>query len=56
MTGRPRKDTVPVTLRLPREMIDALDVARRREPDLPTRQEMIRRMLVKQLGPDYAET
>ena len=51
-TGRPRKDSEPITLRLPRKMIDALDDLRRVEPDLPTRPEMIRRLLVKQLGPD----
>ena len=50
--GRPKKDTEPVTLRLSRRMIDALDDLRRVEPDLPTRPEMIRRLLVKQLGPD----
>lgn len=53
--GRPKKDTEPVTLRLPRRMIDALDDLRRVEPDLPTRPEMIRRLLVKQLGPDFDE-
>lgn len=51
-TGRPRKDSEPITLRLPREVIEALDALRRDEKDLPTRPEMIRRLLVKQLGPD----
>lgn len=47
--GRPRLDTEPVNLRLPREMIEALDDRRRREADLPTRPEMIRRLLVAAL-------
>ncbi len=44
--GRPRLDTEPITLRLPRAMIDVLDDRRRLEPDLPTRPEMIRRLLL----------
>jgi hypothetical protein len=47
--GRPRLDTEPVNLRLPREMIEALDSRRRHEADLPTRPEMIRRLLVAAL-------
>lgn len=43
--GRPRVDTEPVNLRLPREMIAAIDELRRAEEDLPTRPEMIRRIL-----------
>ena len=45
----PKKDTEPLTLRLPRELIEALDDRRRLEPDLPTRPEMIRRALVQWL-------
>jgi len=48
--GRPKLDTEAVTLRLPREMIETLDERRRLEPDLPTRPEMIRRLLVDTLG------
>lgn len=51
----PKKDTEPLTLRLPRELIEAIDNRRRLEPDLPTRPEMIRRALVQWLeltGPE----
>lgn len=48
--GRPRIDTEAVNLRLPREMLDAIDDRRRVEPDLPTRPEMIRRLLAEVLG------
>ncbi|MCF8516451.1 MAG: hypothetical protein K9G72_19085 [Rhodobacteraceae bacterium] len=45
--GRPKVDTEAINLRLPRDMIYAIDELRRIEPDLPTRPEMIRRMLQK---------
>ena len=48
--GRPRIDTEAVNLRLPRDMLDAIDSRRRVEPDLPTRPEMIRRLLAEVLG------
>lgn len=51
-TGRPKTDTEPLTLRLPRQMIDILDDLRRQEKDIPSRPEMIRRILVKQLRID----
>lgn len=41
-----RRGNEPVTLRLPEELIAAVDGLRRREPDIPTRPEMIRRILV----------
>ncbi len=47
----PKKDTEALTLRLSREMIDAIDDRRRVEPDLPTRPEMIRRLLAEALEP-----
>lgn len=47
--GRPPVDTESINLRLPREMIEAIDDRRRIEPDLPTRPEMIRRALVQWL-------
>ncbi|MEE2809760.1 MAG: ribbon-helix-helix protein, CopG family, partial [Pseudomonadota bacterium] len=40
-------DSEAVNLRLPRELLEALDDRRRAEPDLPTRPEMIRRALVQ---------
>ncbi|WP_084648171.1 ribbon-helix-helix domain-containing protein [Paracoccus sp. J39] len=45
----PKKDTEAINLRLPRELIEAIDNRRRDEPDLPTRPEMIRRALVQWL-------
>ena len=48
--GRPTVDSEPVTLRLPRELIEAIDDRRRLEQDLPTRPEMIRRALVQWLA------
>ena len=47
--GRPTKDTAALTLRLTTEMIMQIDDARRVEPDLPTRPEMVRRLLAKAL-------
>ncbi len=47
--GRPRVDTESINLRLPRELIEAIDNRRRLEKDLPTRPEMIRRALVQWL-------
>ncbi|QEU07414.1 ribbon-helix-helix protein, CopG family [Paracoccus yeei] len=47
--GRPPVDTEAINLRLPRELIEAIDNRRRLEPDLPTRPEMIRRALVQWL-------
>ncbi|WP_439150552.1 ribbon-helix-helix domain-containing protein [Sulfitobacter sp.] len=41
----PKKDTEALTLRLGKEMIEALDALRRDQPDIPTRPEMIRRIL-----------
>jgi metal-responsive CopG/Arc/MetJ family transcriptional regulator len=43
--GRPTSDTAPVNVRLPAEMLRAIDDWRRKEPDLPTRPEAIRRLL-----------
>jgi metal-responsive CopG/Arc/MetJ family transcriptional regulator len=41
----PKKDTEALTLRLGKEMIEAIDALRRDELDIPTRPEMIRRIL-----------
>lgn len=43
--GRPKSDTEGVMVRLPRELIRQLDEVRRDEDDIPTRPEMIRRIL-----------
>ncbi len=45
--GRPKADTAPVMVRMPTALIEALDEARRAEEDLPTRPELIRRILVE---------
>jgi metal-responsive CopG/Arc/MetJ family transcriptional regulator len=44
-TGRPKSETSAITLRLPDEMIQELDGVRREQEDIPTRPEMIRRIL-----------
>ncbi|MFY0624092.1 MAG: hypothetical protein JXQ89_20600 [Pelagimonas sp.] len=41
----PKKDTEAITLRLHKDMIALIDDARRKEEDIPTRPEMIRRVL-----------
>ncbi|MCD1620944.1 ribbon-helix-helix protein, CopG family [Salipiger manganoxidans] len=48
--GRPSVDSEAINLRLPRELIEAIDDRRRQEADLPTRPEMIRRALVQWLA------
>ncbi len=41
----PKKDTEALTLRLSKELIEEIDSVRRREADIPTRPELIRRVL-----------
>jgi metal-responsive CopG/Arc/MetJ family transcriptional regulator len=48
-TGRPAVDTDAITVRVSREVIEALDAFRKDEADLPTRPEGIRRMLIEAL-------
>lgn len=43
--GRPPVDTEAVTLRLPRDMIEAVEAFRREQPKIPTRPEAIRIVL-----------
>ena len=43
--GRPRTETEAVTLRLHKDMIEQIDELRRSADDIPTRPEMIRRIL-----------
>lgn len=45
--GRPEVDTMPVTIRMEREMIRQIDDYRRTLEDLPTRPEVIRRVMVE---------
>lgn len=55
MMAPPKKDTEALTLRLSRSMIDAIDERRRHEADIPTRPEMIRRVLEEWLKTDAAQ-
>lgn len=43
--GRPKTDTKGVMVRIPEDMLQSIDDARRHEADVPTRPEMIRRIL-----------
>lgn len=43
--GRPPVDTEPLTVRLPRDLIVALDEYRREQSEIPTRPEAIRTLL-----------
>ncbi|SPJ26392.1 hypothetical protein PAA8504_04250 [Palleronia abyssalis] len=43
--GRPQADTTPVLVRVPEDMLRAIDDVRRKQEDVPTRPEMIRRLL-----------
>ncbi|WP_341872013.1 ribbon-helix-helix protein, CopG family [Roseivivax isoporae] len=43
--GRPKADTSPVMVRIDADMLAAIDDVRRTEEDVPTRPEMIRRMI-----------
>jgi metal-responsive CopG/Arc/MetJ family transcriptional regulator len=43
--GRPPVDSIGIMLRLHNDIVKKIDDIRREEDDLPSRQEMIRRML-----------
>lgn len=43
--GRPKVDTMAVMLRLHSDVVKQIDNVRREEEDLPTRPEMIRRII-----------
>jgi hypothetical protein len=45
----PKKDTTGVMLRISADMLKAIDDIRRQEDDIPTRPEMIRRILAQHL-------
>lgn len=45
--GRPSLDTEQVLVRMPRELFDRLDDLRRAAPDLPSRPEVVRRLVEK---------
>ncbi|MEX1234988.1 MAG: ribbon-helix-helix protein, CopG family [Roseovarius sp.] len=44
-----KTDTQAVLVRMPIEMIERIDALRRAEEDLPTRPEMIRRLVERQM-------
>ena len=50
--GRPKVDTEAVTVRVSRSLLERLDDRRRQEKDLPTRPEMVRRILEAALPPE----
>ena len=43
--GRPATDTEAVMVRMPRDLLDKIDGARRAAEDLPSRPEVIRRIV-----------
>lgn len=43
--GRPAVDTEPLTVRAPRDLLEALDAFSADEPDRPSRPESVRRLL-----------
>ena len=47
--GRPKVDSEQITVRLPRDLLEALDDFRRQQDDLPTRPEAVRRILAERL-------
>lgn len=55
-TGRPKKDTEPLTVRLPVGVLARIDEIRRAAPDLPSRPEVVRRLIEKALLADDETT
>ncbi|WP_157403934.1 hypothetical protein [Paracoccus sp. N5] len=53
--GRPPADTEPVTIRMDREMLRAIDDYRREQADLPSRPEVVRRVMADWLARRAAE-
>ncbi len=43
--GRPKANTQPLMVRMPTALIEALDDVRRQEEDIPTRPELVRRIV-----------
>lgn len=48
--GRPKVDTSPITVRMSDELIAQLDEVRRNADDLPSRPELIRRIIEEWLA------
>lgn len=53
--GRPRTDTEPVTIRMDREMLIAIDDYRRLQEDLPSRPEVVRRVMAEWMARQDAQ-
>ncbi|GHH05738.1 ribbon-helix-helix protein, CopG family [Pseudodonghicola xiamenensis] len=47
--GRPKVDTEPLNIRMDRQMLQAIDDYRRSQKDLPSRPEVVRRVLAEWL-------
>lgn len=45
--GRPPADTAPVTIRMDRELLRVIDDFRRGEEDIPSRPEVVRRIVAQ---------
>ncbi|WP_158964506.1 ribbon-helix-helix domain-containing protein [Chachezhania sediminis] len=43
--GRPTRNTAPVTIRMDQDMLKAIDDYRREQADLPSRPEVVRRVM-----------
>lgn len=54
--GRPPVDTEPVTIRMDREMLRVIDDYRREQADLPSRPEVVRRVMGEWLARRAAES
>ncbi|MCJ8139946.1 hypothetical protein [Falsirhodobacter halotolerans] len=48
--GRPPVDSEAVTVRMERELLRAIDDYRRQQDDLPSRPEVVRRVMAEWLG------
>jgi Arc/MetJ-type ribon-helix-helix transcriptional regulator len=48
--GRPKLDTEPVTIRMDRQMLKAIDDYRRLQEDLPSRPEVVRSVMTEWLA------
>ncbi len=48
--GRPTRDTAPVTIRMEQDMLKAIDDYRREQEDLPSRPEVVRRVMEEWLA------
>ena len=54
--GRPSADTEPVLVRMQANLIKRIDELRRETPDLPSRPEVVRRLVEKALANGFDAT